>query len=521
MAYAVLTVLLIFALIALAVQSFSHKSAEKRNAARVEERESELAKKERLLEERDSRLTKWEEELIRYDEEFEGTKTVCERWEASLRRKERILERWGNMLRLKEKKLRQPGVDSPSETLGGHGDSESPYPDFESLSNKAALMKEYYQWRIRANKKTLTPEEKEEKAGLDNRGERLSVDFSFAPRTVSDKNLQVAAECYGGLETSSRLLAACLDGKLLLPRNQTDSDQLKTLANLCGNAFCLIRTFNRNMGLGLYDDPVCNAAYYELKKSANQNNIFITDLKRDSEGDLKTLGDLLARLSGLEKSLTPQNVERKKEPVHARIQAALAKITGPSQETPEDWNELIGGITELIQKFRVSVKSPEIGRYLIPVLNAIPEEIEKPEPFLRAVQYLAFGPEPSDNKFHVAYSDDVNKVRDVFGGVRAVFVGGTPKPHIRKRFERAFKLEEFIWEEWSHGDSLDRFRSYLNDETVRLFLIFIPLCSHKHSLDLTKMVEKAGKKFVRLRKGTGVNQVAAAICEQAIPKSAD
>lgn len=463
---------------------------------------------------KDLELTRKEEELIQVDTELQTDRTELARWEASLRLKESALcqqedeirKQWGAV----------PGVSKEQQ----QAISASLYPDFESVSAEAALLKEYCLWRIAKIKgDPAGSEEKGEE--LDRQANHLSLKFHFIPDDAREEELRISAECYEALEIGTRLVAKCLDGNLALAARQTIQEQLVGLLLLCSDAYALLKTANRSQGIDLRADPVQLTAFSELKRAGKQNNVYFHNLKEDSLADLETRGEILARLSVLETQLTPQDTERKKEPVRRQIQDSLQKIFASLPGATDDWNRLVDGITELIQKFRVSAKSAEIRAYLAPVIDKVPDEIEKTEPFIRAIQYLEVGPPPIQSPPFEQYSDEVKKVRKAFGNTRVVFIGGTPQPHLQSRIRNAFKLNDLLWEEWSHGDSLDRFRSFLNDGTVQLFLVYIPWCSHKHSLDLPKMVRKEGKSFVRLRKGTGINQIAAAICEQAINRPKD
>ena len=54
----------------------------------------------------------------------------------------------------------------------------------------------------------------------------------------------------------------------------------------------------------------------------------------------------------------------------------------------------------------------------------------------------------------------------------------------------------------------------MKDPDVKLFLVYIPWCSHKHSLDFADIVKKNFKDFVRIRKGPSPETIANAICAQ-------
>ena len=104
-------------------------------------------------------------------------------------------------------------------------------------------------------------------------------------------------------------------------------------------------------------------------------------------------------------------------------------------------------------------------------------------------------------------------MRSHYHGAKAVFLGGRPVEHLRSRLASKLNID-LIWPETSHGDSLDRLSGYVKDPDVKLFLVYIPWCSHKHSLDFADIVKKNFKDFVRIRKGTSPETIANAICAQ-------
>ena len=109
---------------------------------------------------------------------------------------------------------------------------------------------------------------------------------------------------------------------------------------------------------------------------------------------------------------------------------------------------------------------------------------------------------------------ETRRVRSFFQGKKVVFVGGEPKEHIKERLINRLGFSEVVWEAFDHGDSLDRFQGALQDQDVKLFLVYIPWCSHKHSRELMKKVKRYGKTLIRVTHGTSAVNIADAICEQ-------
>ncbi|MGI5832693.1 MAG: hypothetical protein ACOX6D_09235 [Thermoguttaceae bacterium] len=404
------------------------------------------------------------------------------------------------------------------------------YPDFEVVSKRASLMKDFCRWRARKDKRGTTAANQKKEAEFTQRASKLYVNLHAFPETIQEEDLSLFANCYEALEISTRLLAACLDGKLI------PAAELSKVGQYCADTVCLLKTVLLERNIDLYTDGVQRDAYDELGKFTKQNHIFLYNMKfedRINPADAKDIKDHLAQV---EKDLTPKDTSKLRDSTRKKIEYHLKKIKDASQRTDKgesnaenpgeaaeeihNWNAIVEGITKLVRDCGVSWTSDEIKGYLRPFIGKIPEEVEMSDLFIRIVQHIEVGSDP--DALHKPtrparepkISDAVRKVRKAYKGTKVVFVGGTPQQHIITRLKNAFQVESVIWEESSHGDSLDQFRSVLNDDAVRLVLVYIPWCSHKHSLEFSKQVKEAGKDFVRIRKGTNPDSIAPAICEQ-------
>ncbi len=188
------------------------------------------------------------------------------------------------------------------------------------------------------------------------------------------------------------------------------------------------------------------------------------------------------------------------------------------------WNKVAGTVTDLCQKYGVKYSSAELREALLPVLKFLPEEFDSTVEFGCVVQeideYEEAAEKDYDDLFEFSEPDlepqdppQVVAVRERYAGHKVVFIGGTPKDHIREKIENQFKVK-VIWSETDHGESLDRLSPYLRDDDVKLFLIYIPWCSHKHSEEFAALAKGSAKDFVRVTKGTNPVKIAHAICNQ-------
>ncbi|MBQ3389068.1 MAG: hypothetical protein IJG60_07645 [Thermoguttaceae bacterium] len=389
------------------------------------------------------------------------------------------------------------------------------YPDFESVSKRAALMKDFCRWRVRKEKKGTDAENQRKESDFFQQAKYLFVNLGALPADMREEDVLMFADCYEALEIITRLLAACLDGKLI---PTADRDQI---GQCCADSICLLKTALLEKGIELSSDGVQRDAYDELSKFTKQYRVFLQNMKFEDRMNVADRKDIKNQFQEMERRLTRQDTAKKKKQLQGRINYHLDKIKDALPGDIHDWNVVVASVTELVQECGVTWTSDEIKGYLKPFIGKIPEEVEMTDLFIRIVQYIEVGadPEALRRPTHMAVRDlkispAVRKVRKAYKGTKMVFVGGTPQPHIIERLKLYLQVEDVLWEEHTHGDSLSRFQSALNDEAVRLVAVYIPWCSHKHSEEFKKMVSAAGKDFVRVTKGTNPDTIAAAICEQ-------
>ena len=170
-------------------------------------------------------------------------------------------------------------------------------------------------------------------------------------------------------------------------------------------------------------------------------------------------------------------------------------------------------------EYQIETLKESSGESAIDCWNKI---VETTDAFCYVVQEIDEYVENEQAQAAVAFQQNVGPVepslelqtaRRRFAGSKLVFIGGAPQEHLRKRLEKAFQVE-VEWPCFDHGDSLDRFGPYLRDPDVKLFVVYIPWCSHKHSEELVELIKEANKDYVRQRKGTNPELIARSICAQ-------
>ncbi|MBR2006280.1 MAG: hypothetical protein IJ991_19155 [Thermoguttaceae bacterium] len=338
---------------------------------------------------------------------------------------------------------------------------------------------------------------------------------SFARRLASDE-LEEAAQCYDVAAKAFDLFERVVE----TPRHEIDDRLFARVAQTTANAQCGLKSVLLRLDVPLAADGAQRAAYELLLKSCGPRGVFLANLRfhdRLSREETLALADVVDELAQEIDEFQARLKERRS--LEGKVEYHLKKIADGSGSA-YDWDKIVEATTTLCETFRKPPSSLWFRERLLDFVDKIPDETQTTDAFGRVVQeidlYRMREDETTAALFdmpEVGYSPAVQAVRERYAGARAVFVGGTPQPHLQARLEKNLNVR-LLWSETSHGDSLERFAGLLRDEETRLFLIYIPWCSHKHSEEFAALIKDANKDCVRLRKGTNPEQIALAICRQ-------
>lgn len=393
---------------------------------------------------------------------------------------------------------------------------------FSDIAERAAILAEACRWkcdrleleRTGADyKEHIRPKEEE----LKQRGRLHNVfiwmfrqDFKF-----NDAQWRDMALAYDLLSRTARLMSDVMQAKASRPLPER-------AAQLMAEAICIVKTQIFHRGLDLSIDFVQGSAYELVKNYATESQTFLRCLRIDDRMETGESDRILAKVAECQEMLQLFSTNKKSvDELFKSIAYHTKKIeesVNPALEE-DHWKKVIELVTQLCDEYRLPVSNPKLREILSPLVKILPEEADITPAFANVIQQIDIFEEEQANAYIVEPkkpqepSPLVKLVRGLVSGSKIVWIGGTPIDHLRNRIEERFEVE-MLWEENDHGDSLDRFTSVLNDPEVKLFLIYIPWCSHKHSEELTQIIRSSGKSFVRLRKGTNPEQIAAAICQQ-------
>lgn len=337
---------------------------------------------------------------------------------------------------------------------------------------------------------------------------------------ANDEAYNRMEKCYQTLLAAFRFLKQVEES---CPEGMDGKNLMESVSQLAADSQCILKTELRAQGKEVTKDPIQSEAFRYLRELGNREHIYLYNIKSQDEMPLDRSDDIISEITMLQEQYYSINSECKQKKNLLGKVNYHAKQLSSGAEPREQWEKIIAAATELLTDYSMPPSSLFFRQQLEGVLDTLPEDLEISDEFGRIVQEIeihqarvreseeleAFGSLlPED-----VLSPAVEKVREMYGDTIMVFIGGEPKEHIIRRIEDRFNVK-LIWNSTNHSDSLNRFDGELSDPDVTLFLIYIPWCSHKHSEELAQIVQRAGKKLVRLRKGTNPDVIAEAICAQ-------
>lgn len=350
---------------------------------------------------------------------------------------------------------------------------------------------------------------------LEQRGKACGV-FLWMRRsevTLKDAQWDDLANAYDLLGKAAGLMHEVIQSKAPRPFPEQ-------AAQIMADAVCIIKTQIISNGLELTVDYLQFNAHELLRNYAYGTKTYLYNLKINDRLEIDQRDSVIQRIANLKSQLQEVNTTKKSvDDMFKSISYHTKKIDESRSVEDGHWKKVIELVTQLCEEYRLPTSNPKLREILSKILWKLPEDADTTGTFANVVQQIETYEEEEANTYLIEPkkfqepSPLIKAVRNYMSGAKIVWIGGTPMDHLRSRIEERFEVE-MIWEECDHGDSFRRLTSVLNDPEVKLFLVYIPWCSHKHSEELTPLVRSSGKDFVRLRKGTNPEQIAAAICQQ-------
>ncbi len=197
----------------------------------------------------------------------------------------------------------------------------------------------------------------------------------------------------------------------------------------------------------------------------------------------------------------------------AKILKRITYELGKTATDPAAWDAVFRQVEELVVREKTPPSNVELRELLLPHLDRIPQTEEPNEAFLAVQRAMddflrsvegrdadAAGPQGMANP-------EVEELKAILAGRKVILIGGIPDPHGKARLEHAFGLEELVWVEARHEESISPIALEVRDPAVVLVLVVVRWMSHAHG-NVKKQCVEVNKPFVMLQGTTHPNRVA-------------
>lgn len=182
--------------------------------------------------------------------------------------------------------------------------------------------------------------------------------------------------------------------------------------------------------------------------------------------------------------------------------------------------ERFAATVEALVQLGVRPSDARIRDPLLAIADDLPEDLDPRGPFAEALRFAdehaarreaePHGSPPSRERT----TTEVERARELLGGKVAVLIGGTCRPRSRDALREGLGLAELRWITTRDHEPVRNFEAQAVRQDVDLVLLAIRWASHGFE-ELKPACLKAGKPYVRLPRGYGLNQVAREIVGQA------
>ncbi|MDY3556288.1 hypothetical protein R5W24_005451 [Gemmata sp. JC717] len=259
--------------------------------------------------------------------------------------------------------------------------------------------------------------------------------------------------------------------------------------------------------------------FVHVRERAREHRIYINRyLRKEDRVPADRWPELLARLAALRDALTDaRSKARSREKSLTNLKYKLRKMAAAPAAATGDWPRVLELLEEVVAA-GVPPSSVEVRELLLPVLDALPEDLE-PGPhagraFAAATEYLATRPAPAEPLGAAEPPGaEVRAAADLLRGRELVLIGGVERPAARRALEAALGLSRLNWLSTRPHESVTYFEPAVARPAVAAVLLAIRWSSHSYG-DVKEYCDKYGKPIVYLAAGYNPNQVAHQILTQ-------
>ncbi len=339
----------------------------------------------------------------------------------------------------------------------------------------------------------------------------LLTNNSDCPEPEDVSAFEQLAQCYDNLYDAVGLIETVHE---LGDREQSLSEVMKLVAE----SKSALRGAIRQIGFEGFDYDQ-QAIYNWLRDMGRRCSIYIERYMQAGDiADPSNSENLAERIRAYEEKLRAENSRRRKiKRLLSKLRFEAGKIVAGKGDTERPLNTILRTIDELVPSL-IPPSHVDLRSALLPIWNEL-ENLEELNPSAEQVmreieRFLASNPaaEPEPRQ-DITLSEEVLKVREWLRGKSVMMIGGERRPQRQAAIERAFELEELVWESTRPHTSLSAFKPTIARPEIAVVLLAIRWCSHAYS-ELDSSCQEHDKPLVRLPAGTNANQIAHQILQQ-------
>lgn len=263
------------------------------------------------------------------------------------------------------------------------------------------------------------------------------------------------------------------------------------------------------------------AAFNWLRVRTHEDGVFIArHMRLEDPADPETWPDRRDVVAGVVEQIDAlKSHEKERKNLLGRV-GYLAKRWADYQgdEVMTQTTKLADAIERLVE-LKVRPSDPRIRDPLLTIADDLPDGFEPRGPFAEALRYAdehTARLEAESQRPPATTAEptaEVLEARALLKGKVVVLIGGDCRPRSRDALREGLELAELRWVATREHESISNFESQVKRDDVAVVLLAIRWASHSFE-GIKTACDRAGKPFVRLPGGYGLNRVAYEIVNQ-------
>ncbi len=327
-----------------------------------------------------------------------------------------------------------------------------------------------------------------------------------------DRRLDAAAGCYEGMA----------DALLLAERIRADEDLFESLGQ---QAYELLAECCSALRVALLDCDVRkeadqDAAFGWLRTRVFEDSIYVArHMRLDDPADPVRWPERREALSEVVERIESRQAEsRERRNLLGRLDYIAKRWPDYGEAEREDQACKFASAVDRLVQLGVRPSDPRIRDPLLAIADGLPENLPPIAAFDEAVRFADEhaarresepGTQPAAEP-----TADVIRARELLRGRVVVMIGGLCRPRSRDALCEGLELAELRWISSRPHEPISHFEAHVRRPDVALVMLAIRWASHSFE-EIKRTCLAAGKPFVRLPRGYGLNQVAAEVMRQA------